>query len=106
MSERLAVIGAGTMGHGIAYVAAAAGYRVALTDANESVLAISRERIDSSFARAIERGKSTAAARQEALARLEFTTQLQDAVTEAGIIIEAVPERIDLKRSLFREVGR
>ena len=106
MNERLAVIGAGTMGHGIAYVAAAAGYTVALADANEAALGIAREKIGASFAKAIERGKSTAAARSEALARLEFTTRIEDAVTEAGIVVEAVPERIELKRSLFRDVER
>ena len=106
MNERLAVIGAGTMGHGIAYVAAAAGYTVALTDANEAALGIAREKIDGSFAKAIERGKSTPAARSEALARLEFTTRLEHAVTEASIVIEAVPEHIELKRSLFRDVER
>lgn len=99
--RRVAVIGAGTMGHGIAYVALAAGYEVALADANRDALLAAHGRIADSFATAIERKKLTAADREAALARLATFPALESAAAGADLVIEAVPERMDLKRSLF-----
>lgn len=101
MIERVAVIGAGTMGHGIAHAALAAGYRVALADADRDALLVAHERIRDAFAKGIERGKLDAAARDAALARLATHPALEDAARDADLLIEAVPERIDLKRALF-----
>lgn len=105
MSETvLAVIGAGTMGHGIAYVAAASGCRVTLIDAQPAVLAQGRARIEAAFDKAIERGKSTDAVRREALARLTTATDIASAVRQADVVVEAVPENLDLKRRIFGDV--
>jgi 3-hydroxybutyryl-CoA dehydrogenase len=101
MIERVAVIGAGTMGHGIAHAALAAGYRVALADADRDALLAAHERIREAFAKGIERGKLDAAARDAALARLVTHPALEDAARDADLVIEAVPERIELKRALF-----
>jgi 3-hydroxybutyryl-CoA dehydrogenase len=101
MIERIAVIGAGTMGHGIAYVALAAGYPVALADADRDALLQALARIESAFARRIELGKATAQDRASALERLTTFPALEHAVRGADLVIEAVPERIELKRALF-----
>ena len=105
MSETvLAVIGAGTMGHGIAYIAAASGCRVTLVDAQPAVLAQGRARIEAAFDKAIERGKSTDAARRDALGRLATAADIASAVKEADVVVEAVPENLDLKRRIFTDV--
>jgi 3-hydroxybutyryl-CoA dehydrogenase len=101
MIERVAVIGAGTMGHGIAYVALASGYRVALADADRDALLAAHARIHEAFAQGIARGKLDAATRDAALQRLTTHPALEDAAKDADILIEAVPERIELKRALF-----
>ena len=107
MSDRqVAVIGAGTMGHGIAYVATAAGFAVRLMDADDAVLRTGVSRIHEAFDKAIERGKATVETRQAALARLSPVATLREAVSDADLVIEAVPERLDLKQKVFREVER
>ncbi|HEX6089884.1 MAG TPA: 3-hydroxyacyl-CoA dehydrogenase family protein [Gemmatimonadales bacterium] len=99
--RRVAVIGAGTMGHGIAYVALAAGYEVALADADRDALLAAHDRIAESFAAAIERKKLSVADRDAGLARLTTFPALESAAAGADLVIEAVPERMELKRSLF-----
>jgi 3-hydroxybutyryl-CoA dehydrogenase len=99
--ERVAVVGAGTMGHGIAHAALAAGYHVALADADRDALLAALARIREAFETGIERGKLDAAARDAALARLTTHPALEEAARGADIVIEAVPERIELKRALF-----
>lgn len=101
MIERVAVIGAGTMGHGIAHAALAAGYRVALADADRDALLSALQRIREAFEKGIERGKLDAPARDAALGRLMTHPALEDAARDADLVIEAVPERIELKRALF-----
>ena len=102
--RRVAVIGAGTMGHGIAYVSAAAGYEVRLADADDAVLATGMRRIEDSFGKAIERGKATPESRSAALSRLTSASSAIEAASGADLVIEAVPERLDLKRKIFREL--
>jgi 3-hydroxybutyryl-CoA dehydrogenase len=104
--RRIAVIGAGTMGHGIAYVAAAAGYDVRLADADAATLATGVQRIREAFNKAIERGKATAESREAALARVTTATGAGEAGIGADLVIEAVPERLDLKQTIFRELER
>ena len=103
--ETIAVIGAGTMGHGIAQVAAQAGYRVVLHDVNDELVARGRARIDDNLKKGIERGKLTEEARGAALFRLRTTTQLEE-TAEADLIIEAVIEKLDAKRDLFSRLDR
>jgi 3-hydroxybutyryl-CoA dehydrogenase len=106
LTNPVAVVGAGTMGHGIAYVAALAGHDTALGDSSEGALASAKERIDSLFARARERGRIDAAAEAAARARLRFTHDPGDAGRGAGIVIEAIPENLDLKRDFFRFIEK
>jgi 3-hydroxybutyryl-CoA dehydrogenase len=104
--RRIAVIGAGTMGHGIAYVAAAAGYEVRLADADATTLATGMRRIREAFEKAIERGKATAESRDAALTRLTSAESAVEASRAADLIIEAVPERLDLKQAIFKDLER
>lgn len=104
--EKIAVIGAGTMGHGIAQVAAQAGYAVALADVTDEMTARGFSKIEENLKKGVERGKVTDAEMREALSRIRTTTNLQDAGSEAGIIIEAVIENLEAKRALFSELER
>ena len=102
--QRVAVIGAGTMGHGIAYVACASGFSVRLHDADPATLAAARGKIGGAFEKAIQRGKATPNDRDAGMARLETCATLREAVADASIIIEAVPERLDLKQVVLSQI--
>jgi 3-hydroxybutyryl-CoA dehydrogenase len=101
---RVAVIGAGTMGHGIAQVAAMAGYDTRLTDANADALAAACDRIQSNLAGAVARGKMTQAQSEAATATLVPVTDLQTAIDDADLVIEAVVEDLAVKRTLFQQL--
>ena len=106
---RIAVIGAGVMGSGMAQVLAQAGHDVHCTDVAEVVLAKARERVTSGrygFERAVERGKLARADAVAALARLRFSTGFEAAVGQAELVLEAVPEKLDLKIRVFRDLDR
>lgn len=101
---RIGVIGAGTMGHGIAQVAAMAGCEVVLTDADPAQLAKAVAAVRANLDKGVEKGKVAAEVRDGALARLA-TGDLRAAATGADVVIEAVPERLDLKQRLLAEVA-
>jgi 3-hydroxybutyryl-CoA dehydrogenase len=100
LGKKLAVVGAGLMGSGIAQVAAQAGYDVVLRDVGEDALARGRNAIAKSFARFVEKGRLTEADRDAALARITTTTEIE-AVADADIVVEAVFERLDVKSEVF-----
>ena len=102
--RRIAVIGAGTMGHGIAYVAVTAGFEVRLADADDATLRTGVRRIHEAFDKAIERGKATPETREAALGRLSTADSLAEAASGVDLVIEAVPERLDLKQRIFAEL--
>jgi 3-hydroxybutyryl-CoA dehydrogenase len=104
VSRRVAVLGAGTMGHGIAQVAAMAGHRVRLQDPSAEALERGLARIRGNLDKGVELGKVEAGTRDEALARLSPASSLAEAVDGADVVIEAAPERLDVKQTLFREV--
>jgi len=97
----LTVIGAGTMGHGIAHVAAIAGLEVRLFDAFAGAAAAGRAKVDNNLGKGVELGKLTAAARDAALARITAVEDLAVACTGTECVIEAVPEKLELKREIF-----
>jgi 3-hydroxybutyryl-CoA dehydrogenase len=99
--EKISVIGAGTMGHGIAQVAAQAGFAVALLDVDEELVGRGRSMIETNLKKGIERGKVTEREMLDALARIRTTIDVEDAARDADLIIEAVIERLDAKRELF-----
>ncbi len=104
--ESIAVIGAGTMGHGIAHVSAVAGYRVGLFDAVEGAAGRGLERVRDNLDKGISRGKVTEAERDAALSRLRACATLGDAVRDADLVIEAAPESMDIKAPLFRDLDK
>ncbi|MCA1815887.1 MAG: 3-hydroxyacyl-CoA dehydrogenase family protein [Acidobacteria bacterium] len=99
----IAVVGAGTMGHGIAQVAAMAGYRVVMRDVDREALARGVRAIESNLDKGIRLGKVTEDERDAALQRLRGATSLEEAA-DADLFVEAVPERMGLKRATLREV--
>jgi 3-hydroxybutyryl-CoA dehydrogenase len=100
----VAVVGAGTMGRGIAQVAAQRGYAATLHDADPDQLRNARAWVETTLAKGVERGKVSESERSEALERLRFEGDLDQAVIDADLVIEAVPEDIALKRELFGEL--
>ncbi len=100
------MIGAGTMGHGIAHVAAMAGAQVHLYDAVAGSAAAGVAKIAVNLARGVELGKVTAADRDAALARITPHDDLAAACRDTDGVIEAVPEQLELKRQLFAAVDR
>ena len=102
--RNIAVIGSGIMGAGIAQVCAVAGYRVAMRDIGEAYLQKGMEAIRSSLKKGVERGKLTQERADEAVARIRMTLNLAEAVEEADVIIEAVPENLELKKQVFKEL--
>jgi 3-hydroxybutyryl-CoA dehydrogenase len=98
--KTVGVVGAGTMGNGIAQVFAQAGFSVCLADVAQPVLDRARGAIEKSLARLVEKGKLTVADRDAALGRLSTTTSL-DQLADADYIVEAIVESADEKRALF-----
>ena len=104
--QRVVVVGAGTMGTGIAQVAARAGYRTTVFDLAPGAAQKSLERIGESLGRAVEKGRCTPEERATALGLLAATHDLDAACAEADLIIEAAPEILALKQELFARVSR
>jgi 3-hydroxybutyryl-CoA dehydrogenase len=102
--KRITVLGAGTMGHGIAHAAIAGGYRTQMYDVTEAAVSKGRGAIESIVKKGVELGKVPAADADAMLGRLTATTSLADALHDAEFIIEAAPEKIDLKLSLFQQI--
>jgi 3-hydroxybutyryl-CoA dehydrogenase len=101
--ESIAVIGAGTMGHGIAQVAAASGYRVILRDVDRESLARGVQAIERDLEKGIKLAKLTEDDRDQTLQRIRGTTRLEDAA-QADLIVEAAPEQLQLKQEILREL--
>ena len=102
--KTVAVLGAGTMGHGIAHAAMAAGYATVLFDVSQPHLDKGKAAIDAVIQKGVELGKVAADDAAAMRGRLRLSAVVADAVRDADIVIEAAPEKIDLKLSLFRDV--
>jgi len=100
----ITIIGAGTMGRGIAYASGLAGYATKLYDGEMKILNAAIENITGSFRKAMDKALLSQDVVEQSLARLKIFTDLPTAAGEADFIIEAVPERIDLKIDLFRQL--
>jgi 3-hydroxybutyryl-CoA dehydrogenase len=103
--NRIGVVGAGTMGNGIAQVFAQAGFDVRLVDAASTALERARESIEKSLAKFVEKGKLTAAARDQALARLTTGTTV-DVLADVDYVVEAIFEDATAKRGLFARLDQ
>ena len=104
--KKVTVIGAGTMGHGIAHVAAAAGYEVVLYDAVEGAADRGVAKIGENLEKGIAKGKVTEAERTSALERLRVATSLEEAAGASDVVIEAVVESLEIKSELFAALDR
>jgi 3-hydroxybutyryl-CoA dehydrogenase len=102
MTGRVAVLGAGTMGHGIAQVCAMAGFDVVLADATEDLARRGIDRIRGNLEDGVRRGKLDSATADAHIQRISTAETAEAAAAGADIIIEAVPERPDLKRDVLR----
>jgi 3-hydroxybutyryl-CoA dehydrogenase len=100
----VAVLGAGMMGHGIAQVSAMAGHNVWVRDVETGIVEEGLAAIESNLAEGVEREKVTTQEMDATLDRLSGTTQLAEAVSEADLVVEAVPEDVDLKRETWTGV--
>ena len=101
--ETIAVIGAGTMGHGIAQVAAFSGFRVLLSDVDRESLARGIHAIERNLAKGIQLAKLTENDRDRTLQQIRGTIKLEDCAA-ADLIIEAAPEKLDLKQEILRQL--
>jgi 3-hydroxybutyryl-CoA dehydrogenase len=99
--KTIAVIGVGTMGRGIAYAAALGGYRTILEDVDDSVLTKAIAWIREAFDDGVKRGKVEASDRDAAIARITCSCDVQEAIRDADLLIEAVPEELQMKLDLF-----
>jgi len=104
--SHVAVLGAGTMGHGIAHAALAAGVSVTIHDLSNDALQRGSAAIERLFAKGVELGKIEAASATDALGRLEVFPDIEDAVRNADLVIEAVPERMELKLEVLGRAER
>jgi 3-hydroxybutyryl-CoA dehydrogenase len=104
--KTIAVLGAGTMGHGIAHASAASGFATRLYDVSPQALTHARSQIESVFRKAVDLGKATAADADAGLARLTTTSEIAAALADVDLVIEAAPERMDLKLALMADIDR
>jgi len=104
--QRIGVVGAGIMGRGIAQVAAQGGYQTTLQDVDAKQLETALGAIRKSLEKSVELQKLSPADADATLGRLRTSTQLRDVAAEADLVIEAAPEKIDLKLQLFTELDR
>ena len=101
--KKIGVIGAGQMGHGIALVAAQAGFKVVLRDIEDEFVKKGIGKIDKFLSKSIEKGRITEADKQKVMANLAGTTKLAD-MKDADLVIEAIFENVQVKKELFKEL--
>jgi 3-hydroxybutyryl-CoA dehydrogenase len=104
--KRVAVVGSGTMGNGIAHVCAQSGLEVALVDLEQGFLDRARTTIEKNMDRQVKKGVLSEEEKEAALGRIRMVTDRAVGVAEADLVVEAIPERADLKYELFQELDR
>jgi 3-hydroxybutyryl-CoA dehydrogenase len=102
--KNVTVLGAGTMGHGIAHAAITGGYSTRMYDVSEAAVAKGRAAIEEIVRKGVELGKVSTSEAGGILARLSVMTSLPEALGDTDIVIEAAPEKIDLKLALFAQI--
>jgi 3-hydroxybutyryl-CoA dehydrogenase len=103
--RKVAVLGGGLMGSGIAQVSAAAGFSTTVREVSEALANKSRQAIDKSLAKGIERGKTTEAERDKTLGNLKFVTELKE-LGDSDLFIEAVVEDLEVKNALWGQLNK
>ena len=102
--QTITICGAGTMGHGIAQVCAQHGFKVRLYDIQEEYVQRGKNNIVKNLDKGIERGKVTLESKENCLQNLICTTDLHIACKDTDLVIEAIPEKLDLKHELFQKI--
>lgn len=102
--KKIAVLGAGLMGHGITQLAATAGFEVNMRDIEERFLSSGMEKIKWSLGKFVQKGRILEEDSKKALERIKTTLSLQEATKDADFVIEAVPENLKLKQQVFKEI--
>jgi len=105
-APRVTVVGAGTMGHGIAYAAALAGCAVRLTDDRAAALPQAKAKIEDLLAGGLKRGKLTESDAAAVRQRLQTDATVRNAITDADVVIEAIVEDLAIKQRLFADIER
>lgn len=103
--REIAVLGAGTMGHGIAQISALAGYDVVLYDISTELAEKGLQSIKTTLDKGVAKKKVEPAMRDKALARIRISGDLRDAAQHADMVIEAAPEKLELKKSIFKSLS-
>lgn len=106
MVQQMVVVGSGVMGRGIAYVAAASGFDVTLVDVEQQLLASAQQELETIADKGVSCGKMTTEEVGQLFDRLRYATDLEETVKEADLVIEAVPERLEIKRMVFEKLDR
>ena len=104
--KKVAVLGAGTMGHGIAQLSAQVGYEVVIRDVEDRFLESGLGKIRWSLGKMVEKKRITKEQADLALGRIGTTTDLKSAVSEADLVVEAAPENLELKVEIFRSIDK
>ncbi len=104
MITNIVVVGSGVMGRGIAYVGATGGFDITLVDVNPSALDSAKKEIDIIFEKGVRYGKITSEGADTAKSRLLYSSNLKEASIKADLIIEAVPERAEVKKAVFETI--
>lgn len=102
--ERITVLGSGIMGHGIAQISAMAGYKVVMRDIEQQFLDKAMERIRWSLSKLVEKGRISGDEMNSILERIRATVDMEEAVKNADLIIEAIPEDMRLKKEIFEKI--
>ena len=103
--KNITVLGVGAMGATIAAIAAEAGYKVIIRDIDNKFLDKGRQVITEGWDKRVKRGEITAEAKNELMGRLSFVIDTKEAVKNADMVIEAIPEIMDLKKKVAKEVS-
>ncbi len=104
--KSILVVGSGIMGRGIAYASAVGGYQTFLQDISEEMLQQAEKEIEQFFETGISRGKLTASEAAQAKERISYSTQLEDYAPQVDLVIEAVPEVMEIKAEVFRKLDK
>src|SRR5690349_350752 len=102
----IAVVGAGIMGRGIAHVAALGGFQTVLNDVSNDLLQKAKDKIQAELSKGVEIGKVTPEDAEAILGRIQLETDLGRAANNADLMIEAAPEKIDVKLDLFARLDQ
>jgi 3-hydroxybutyryl-CoA dehydrogenase len=102
--NKIAVIGSGTMGNGIAHVFAQHGFKVSIIDISEEALKKAISTIDKNLSRQVEKGTITADAKQLTLSNLSTTTFIKEGLQDVELVVEAATENLELKLKIFKDL--